>query len=90
MKESNCQCSCHNDGGKYCGGTCCDAYLPPGPTTPEVSNFPRDQVFSLREGEFLCMVDGTVFGAWDTAAIAEAGMQVEQRRAISRRERKNV
>ena len=59
-------------------------------TAAVVSNFPSDQVFSLREGEFLCMVRGRVFGVWDTAAIAEAGMQVEQRRVISRRECRNV
>ena len=37
-----------------------------------------DQAFALRDG-FYCIVNGRVFGTWDTLAIAEAGMKVEQR-----------
>jgi hypothetical protein len=41
-----------------------------------------DQVFYLKDG-FYCIVNGKVFGTWDTKEIAEAGMQVEQRRAAA-------
>jgi hypothetical protein len=43
----------------------------------------KDQVFALRDG-FYCIVDGRVFGAWDTLALAKGGMAVEQRRAATR------
>jgi hypothetical protein len=45
---------------------------------------PKDQVFFLKDG-FYCLVDGRVFGTWETKAIAEAGMEVEQRRAARRK-----
>lgn len=45
---------------------------------------PSDQVFALRDG-FYCLVDGRVFGTWETLAIAKAGMEVEQRRAAVRK-----
>lgn len=45
-----------------------------------------DQVFALRDG-FYCIVDGRTYGTWDTKAIAEAGMQVERRRADARKAR---
>jgi len=46
---------------------------------------PKDQVFFLKDG-FYCLVDGCVFGMWETKAIAEAGMEVEQHRAAKRKE----
>lgn len=45
-----------------------------------------DQVFCLHDG-FYCIVRGRTFGTWKTREIAEAGMAVEQRRAIARDER---
>jgi len=44
----------------------------------------KDQAFALRDG-FYCIVDGKVFGTWDTLALTKAGMAVEQRRADARK-----
>jgi hypothetical protein len=44
----------------------------------------KDQAFALKNG-FYCIVDGRVFGTWDTLAIAKAGMEVEQRRVAARK-----
>jgi hypothetical protein len=43
----------------------------------------KDQAFALKDG-FYCMVKGKTFGAWDSLALAKAGMEVEQRRAADR------
>jgi hypothetical protein len=43
----------------------------------------KDQVFRLMDG-FYCIVDGRTYGTWETKELAEAGMQVEQRRAKAR------
>ena len=44
----------------------------------------EDQVFALKDG-FYCIVEGKIFGTWETLAIAKAGMEVEQRRAAKRK-----
>jgi hypothetical protein len=44
----------------------------------------HDHVFHS-DGWWYCIVDGRVFGAWVSRAIALAGMKVEQRRAERRR-----
>lgn len=48
---------------------------------------PKDRVFHLKDGWY-CMVNGQTFGTWATKAIAKAGMEVEQRRAAKRQERR--
>jgi hypothetical protein len=48
-----------------------------------------DQVFALKDG-FYCIVDGEIYGTWETRAIAEAGMQVEQRRTEARKQKANA
>jgi hypothetical protein len=40
----------------------------------------KDQTFALRDGHY-CVVNGKIFGTWETEALAKAGMAVEQRRA---------
>lgn len=43
----------------------------------------NDHVFKAKDG-WLCIVNGKVYGVWSCKEYAEAGMQVEQRRAASR------
>lgn len=49
----------------------------------------EDRVCESKDG-FFCIVDGNIFGFWRSRAEAEGGMQVEQRRAASRRARKEA
>lgn len=44
----------------------------------------KDQVFAMRDG-FYCIVDGRTFGPWALREYAEAGLQVEKRRAELRK-----
>jgi hypothetical protein len=48
-------------------------------------DMPADQVICFRQGEYDVMVDGKLYGTWDSREVAEVGLLVEQRRAAARK-----